>query len=174
MARILTVVFAAAFLAGSIDWLATFEVNLHCYQYTSFRIATFDRVAFEEDEGPPLVYRDGFAIPLRIYFAASILGFFLVPPLASFQAVRGRMSFRRWRRITAVVSGLLLFNVLLPNIIVGERFWTLGAFSLGIAAIPLLILGGLVYWVTGGKAGGAIGASYSLRSASAGSTAAAR
>jgi len=52
------------------------------------------------------------------------------------------------------VSGLLLFNVLLPNIIVGERFWTLGAFSLGIAAIPLLILGGLVDWVTGSKAGG--------------------
>jgi hypothetical protein len=43
-------------------------------------------------------------------------------------------------------------NVLLPNILVGERFRTLGAFSLGIAAIPLLILGGLVHRATGGKA----------------------
>lgn len=157
MARVLTFGFALVFIVGSMYWLATFSVNLHCYQYTSFRIATFDRLPFEEDVGPPLVYRDGFAVPLRIYFAASILSFFLVPPLASFQAIRRVMSYRQWARITAGMGGLLLFNVLLPNIVVGERFWTLGAFSLGVAAIPLLILGGLVYWVTGGKAGGVNG-----------------
>jgi hypothetical protein len=149
IARITTLLFAALYLGMAIYWLATFSENLHCTQTTSFRIATFDMIPHEEDEGPPLVYRSGFAFPLRHYFATSILAFFLVPPLASVQVIRRRLSWRQWVRITAGVSGLVLFNTLLPNIIVGERFWTLGAISLGLAAIPLLFLAGLVYLASG-------------------------
>jgi hypothetical protein len=103
----------------------------------------------DEDLGPPLVYRSGFAVSLRVYFATSLLALFLLPPLASVQVIRRRLSWRQWVRITTGVAGLVLFNTLLPNIIVGERFWTLGAISLGVAAIPLLLLAGLVYLASG-------------------------
>ncbi|HEX4962499.1 MAG TPA: hypothetical protein VF173_16815 [Thermoanaerobaculia bacterium] len=147
MARVMTVVFAILCMAGSIKFLATFRENLHCTQYTSFRLATFDMEPHEEEEadgGPPLVYHKVFAYPLRAYLAGSLLAFLFLPPLASIQIVRRRWPLRRWQLVAAGTAALVFLNTLLPDALIGERFSALEGSALGFAIIPLLILVWLV------------------------------
>lgn len=107
-----------------------FEWNLHCTQNTSFFTAVFDMEAHPEDNGfgggAPLVYRKGFAWPLRVAMAAALL-------IALFGPARAIVG-RRLSSLSASAATLLTFLspmlplavfLLLPTEIIGERFHAL-------------------------------------------------
>ncbi|HVR41718.1 MAG TPA: hypothetical protein VMU84_21655 [Thermoanaerobaculia bacterium] len=136
------VVISVALLIGATAFVWSFDENLHCTQYTSFRIATFDMEAHEEEaiEGLPLVYGAPYAAPLRVYFAGSLLAFLYVPALTAFPAAAGKFSKKLWRRVAWIVAILVALNMFLPGMIVGERFRFLTIFAVLLFAIPTFVL----------------------------------
>ena len=147
--RVLAIAVAALLLAGAAWFTVRFRNNLHCDQYTSFRIATFDMLPHVEEAiegGPPLVYRPGLAVPLRAYLSSALLAFLLFPPVGAAFVLSGRLEFWRWVRFAAVLGLLVLANALLPTHIVGERYKALSVFALVLAALPLVALGLVLRW----------------------------
>ncbi len=95
--RIATCLLAVGLLTGGAWFIGGFEDNLHCTQYTSFRIAAFDMEPHTEEAsegGPPLVYRQPFAIPLRIYLSAALLAFVFGPGITAMAVVGRRTTYR--------------------------------------------------------------------------------
>lgn len=125
-------------------WLVFgFEANLHCTQYTSFVLATFDPEPHEEEldgGGIPAVYRGVLAIPLRAYLALSLLALLFVPAEGAFLVLAGRLGVRHWRATTVGLLALVASNSALPQKLIGERFQALGAIALVIVLVPLCAL----------------------------------
>lgn len=141
--RAIGIVLAAAWLGGAAWFVTSFRENLHCTQWTSFRIAAFDMVPHEEEEfetGVPYVYRPGFAIPLRVYFSLSLLAFLLVAPIGALAVALGRLRYRGWLASSSATTCLVVLNSFLPEVVVGERFKFLGIAALIFAVIPLAFL----------------------------------
>lgn len=140
---VVTAVLATSLLAYGLWFAIAFNINLHCTQYTSLRLALFDMEPHVEEAiegGPPLVYQRGAAVPLRAYFGGTLLAFLFVPGGTAFFTIAGKLAYRRWRFAVLGVGAILLLNSLLPNAIVGERLSFLGWFALVTAVIPLTLL----------------------------------
>jgi hypothetical protein len=133
--------FAFAFIPGV--FVLEFDANLHCSQWTSFRIAVFDPVPHEEELPAPLVYRPPYRDALRSVLAVVLL-VFLFAPFACLCCVA-----RRWWKATsarwALYSAFTLLVVvrLIPERIIGERFSALYS----AAAVLGLMLYGAAFWL---------------------------
>jgi hypothetical protein len=147
-AFIVTCLYAVALSLAATAFVTKFSENLHCTQYTSFRIATFDMTAHEEEEidGLPFVYRPPFAKPLRVYFAGSLLAFLYLPSLTAAAVAPGLLSRRGWLGVVGLVAALMIVDVVLPGVLIGERFRFLLLTGLVLFAFPTALLIPLVDW----------------------------
>lgn len=107
-----------------------FEWNLHCTQNTSFFTAVFDMEVHPEDNGfggaAPLVYRQGFAWPLRVVLAAALLVALFGPASAVMGRRLGSLNSSAANLTTFLSPTLpLAAFLLIPTEIIGERFHAL-------------------------------------------------
>lgn len=113
-------------ILGGLAFLC-FEWNLHCTQYSSFLTAVFDVEVHPEDKGfgggAPLVYRQGFAWPLRAILGLSLLVALFGPARAVIGRRLGSLSSSAATLTTLLspVTALVVF-LLLPTEVIGERF----------------------------------------------------
>lgn len=124
-------------------FLSTFRANLHCTQYTSFRIAAFDMEPHVEEivEGPaPFVYGGSLAVALRVYLVVVLIAFLLGPSIAAIGVLRQRLSRKAWLQIVSFLSLMLLLNAILPNAVAGERWSALNGIAIAIMGVPLVLL----------------------------------
>jgi uncharacterized membrane protein YhaH (DUF805 family) len=123
----------ALMILGALAFLS-FEWDLHCTQTTSFFIAVFDREAHAEDNGfsggDPLVYRPGYAWPLRAILGLSLLVALFAPAGAVIGRRLDALS-SSGATLVSFLSPLLAFAefVLLPEEVIGERFHELSLFA---------------------------------------------
>lgn len=133
--------FAAA-LALGVLFLYSFNMNLHCTQYSSFGAAIFDLQPHEEeglDSPLPLIYLTPYSIPLRVVIALCVLGALIGPGCASTFALIRRVRTRRtWWAVVAppLVCAAAAF---LPTSLVGERAVALLACSAGTGVLCAII-----------------------------------
>ena len=127
---------ALVLLAFGIWFPIGFSDNLHCDQYTSFRIATFDMTPHDEEAmgGPPLVYLAPFAIPLRILLSTLLLALLWLPGAGAAAVIANLVALRLWRRLFGALILASLAASLAPG--VGER----SALFLN-ALVPTIVLG---------------------------------
>jgi hypothetical protein len=119
----------ALLILGAFAFLC-FEWNLHCTQNTSFFTAVFEMEVHPEDKGfgdsAPLVYRPGFAWPLRAVLAAALLVALFGPARAVIGRRLGSLSSSA-ATLTTFLSPMVALAVflLLPTEVIGERFHAL-------------------------------------------------
>lgn len=143
--------FTLALLAYAALFTTGFIANLHCTQYTSFYMATFEMEPhIEEAEGSygtPMVFKPGYAIPIRIGLSLSLLAFLFLPPSLGLFLLDSRIRYGTWLVASLLAVGALLVSAFLPIEIIGERYRALLWYALYLGALPMVILGG-VLWIS--------------------------
>jgi hypothetical protein len=144
MARTFAAVVAIAIALSIGTWFVrSFRQNLHCTQDTSFAIATFDMKPHPEEsaEGPvPLIYQSGFSVPLRVYFAGSLLTLLFAPAAGGLAVLWKPRHFRRWKIAVIAIVVMAIVNALIPTVIAGERMKALLVIGIFISILPLIFL----------------------------------
>ncbi len=109
-----------------ISFLLAYKDNLHCTQYTSFRIALLDMEPHVEETIPvPLIYRSPFAMPLRIYFGCGLLFFFFAPIVSGMLFISDKLPAKKYFGGFLYIAGYHVVNILLSLYLAGERFTAL-------------------------------------------------
>ncbi len=132
-------------ILGALAFLC-FERDLHCTQSTSFFMAVFEMEVHPEDKGfgggAPLVYRQGFAWPLRVAFAAALLVALFGPARAVIGRRLGSLGASAARLLTFLSPMLALaMFLLLPTKVIGERFHALSLAATMWSTLLALIAG---------------------------------
>lgn len=126
-------------VAASIWFLVSYRETLHCSQQTSFAIATFDTIPNEEEQPVPLVYADGYAVPLRSAMAVGLMILMFGPAVAAMVRVARRTGHRAFL-MTAVGCLAVGFVVcVVPDSVIGERFRSLYVVALILAIAEAMI-----------------------------------
>ena len=125
--------------ALGILFLLFFEIDLHCTQKTSFLLATFDFSPHEKEIPVPAVYRQPFAVPLRLYLGTMVGSYILLPAVGVGLVARRRITRRRFLLVAAGVAVVLLGNTMIPMPVQGERFSYLNWDALFVGTILLVI-----------------------------------
>lgn len=141
---IIGVVIASLFLLG-------FKYNIHCDQYTSFAIATFNMEPHVEEginDQMPLIYKHPYGISLRIYLSSILIGFLFWPSFLTLLVAYKKLTADTWKRLITILSYLLIPGLIMPENIIGERFKSLyfAAVLVG-SIIYLLNILEVAYWI---------------------------
>jgi hypothetical protein len=127
-------------------FILMYENNLHCTQYTSFRIAFLDMQPHIEERWicnneAPYVYQGLHAKLLRGYFGGTLLAHLFLPGILYF--IMTEVKLTKVVIIFLVLShGVLIMNAFIPRCVQGERILWLNIISLFFSSflyIPLVV-----------------------------------
>lgn len=132
-------------------FLFTYESNLHCTQYTSFKIAFFDMAPhIEEANDLLLIYDALWGPPLRLFFAVNMLIFLFYPIISTLMHTFRRISFKFLIKSNFFVIIYFLVNIFISLFLTGERIialnfhafipWVYFVFFYGILSFSLKLI----------------------------------
>lgn len=106
----------------------TSKSNLHCTQYTSLYIATFELEPHIEEKGGAAIYHPPYSIPLRVLCFSLFVTFSISPVFFSYQSFIVNNPVKL-KKIALLWGGFVLY-IIVSGSFTGERFLFVNIFGL--------------------------------------------